>query len=183
MDAETFKVLDEIELSVNDGSGTRTFTNDFALISRDFSSFNYTIGEITGAGSFDSLRFFVGLRETANKVEPTSAPENHPLSIQSDSMWSVENAYVFNKLIMNPDTALVDLDTLEFNVTDVMGDLERGVEIVLPLKYDLAVGTDMLIKLKVDYFQWFQGINFEADSVNVVDEIVKNTAKAFSINE
>ena len=187
-ETESLMVLDQIELVVNGSTGTETFVDDFTLMSRDFSSFNYEIGEIRGSGVFDSLRFTVGLNQLANQVEPTSAPDGHPLSIQSDSMWSVENAYVFNKLIMTPDTStMVPADTFEFNITDVTGVLNYGVEVVLPFKYELEVGTDIQVPIIVDYFKWFQGIDFEVDStvdsIEVVEDIVKNTAEAFSINE
>jgi len=182
-DNDSLMVLDRIELMVNDGSsGYETFVDDFTLMSRDFTSFNYEIGEIRGLGSFDSLRFFVGLSDLANKVEPSSAPDGHPLSIQGDSMWSVEDAYVFNKLIMLPDTmTMPPTDTLTFNITDIAGD---RVEVVLPFKYELEVGTDIQVRIIVDYFKWFQGIDFEDIPTEVViNNIVDNTIKAFSINE
>jgi MbnP len=180
-DAESFKVLDQVELSVNDDNLTGAiFTDDFSLVSRDFTSFDYDIGEIRGSGTFDTLRFFVGLDELANKVEPTSAPDGHPLSIQADSMWNVENAYIFNKLIVIPDT-ISDPPTepLQFNITG-SGNLK---EIVLPFRVDLEVGTNLKVPIIVDYFKWFQGINFEVDSAMVVQKIVNNTSKAFFINE
>ncbi len=178
-DTERFIIRDRIDLPLNDGStGLTSFVDDFTLVSRDFSSFVYEIGEIRGSGSFDTLRFFVGLEETANKVEPTSAPQGHPLSIQADSMWSVENAYVFNKLIMIPDT-IPPLDTLEleFNITGVRK------EIVLPYKVNLELGNDITVPIKVDYLKWFEGIDFEVDSTMVVNGIIGNTKQAFSINE
>lgn len=178
-ETETFRITDRIELTVNDGSsGIVNFVDDFALLSRDFTSFNYEIGEIRGSGTFDTLRFTVGLVDQANKVEPTSAPSGHPLAIQSDSMWSVENRYVFNKLIMVPDT-IPPVDTLAFNVS---GDLNL-VKIVLPFKVNLAVGYDLTVPIEVDYSKWFEGIDFEADSTQVVSKIVEKTAQAFSINE
>ena len=178
-DAESIKVTDLIELDVNGASSNpTTFTDDFTLVSRDFASFSYEFGSIRGSGTFDSLRFSVGLDPLANKVEPASAPEDHPLSVQTDSMWSLENAYVFNKLIMIPDT-IPPRDTLTFNVNE---NLNR-VDIVLPYQVDLAVGTNLVVPLKIDYFQWFEGIDFEDDPKTVIVEIVNNTAKAFSINE
>ncbi len=174
---ESLRITDRIELTVNDGSSSVVeFVDDFALLSRDFSSFNYNIGEIRGTGSFDTLRFVVGLSEDANKVEPDLAPEGHPLSIQADSMWSMEDAYVFNKLIIIPDT-LPPQDTLEFNIS------ATKVEIALPFNYELEVGNDLTVPLIIDYSKWFEGINFEANPAEVKQNIVENTTKAFSVNE
>jgi hypothetical protein len=177
--AESFKIRDRIELDVNGSSSNpTTFVDDFTLASRDFTSFSYTIGEIRGSGSFDTLRFSIGLDNVANKINPNSAPDGHPLSIQADSMWSVENAYVFNKLFVTTET----IPMVKRLVFEVTGEANR-VDIVLPFKVDLAIGTNLTVPIKVDYFKWFEGINFVGDSTEVVDDIVRNTPNAFSINQ
>ncbi len=177
--AESLKIRDLIELDVN-GSSTNptTFVDDFTLVSRDFTSFSYPIGEIRGAGSFDTIRFSIGLDNIANKIEPNSAPDRHPLSIQADSMWSVENAYVFNKLYVTTE-AIPMVKRLEFEVTAD----NYKVEIALPFNVNLAIGTNLTVPIKVDYFKWFEGINFVGDSTEVVDDFVRNTSNAFSINQ
>ena len=176
-ETESFGVADRIDLELRDGSGTETFVDDFTLVSRDFSSFDYQIGEIRGARSFDTLRFVVGLNDQANKVDPDLAPDGHPLAIDSDTLWSVENKYVFNKLIVSPEYLLPNIKSLDFEVT------EDEVEIVLAYSLDIEVGNNIRVPIIVDYYNWLRSIDFEVDSTSIVDEIVNNTAKAFSINE
>ena len=104
------------------------------------------------------------------------------MAIQTDSMWSVENAYVFNKLVVMPDT-MPPRDTIvrTFNVSN------SEVEIVLPFPTEVEVGTDQTIPIIIDYAKWFEGINFdytsESDSINILNTIVEQTANAFSINQ
>lgn len=181
-DTETFRVFDQITLSANDGSGAEAFVDDFALLSRDITSFNYEIGEIRGSGSFDSLRFFVGLNESVNQIDPMSTPENHPLAIESDSLWSEEGKYIFNKLVLIP----MSDSTVKRRIYEVSGD--DKAEVVLPFKIDLEIGNNITVPLVIDYYKWLQNINFTAgssqvDSSLVVKKIVKNTPQAFSINE
>ncbi len=176
----SFTVANRIDLDVNNGSTEPvTFVDDFTLVSRDFFAFSYQIGEIRGLGTFDTLRFSVGLSEVANQVEPASAPSNHPLAIQPDSMWSVENNYVFNKLIVIPDTLAQPLDTLGYNI---VGDANR-IKIALPFKITVETGRNITLPLGIDYKKWLEGVDFESAPALVIEKIVQNTKQAFFIDD
>lgn len=179
----SFTVADRIDLDVNDGSTDPvTFVDDFTLMSRDFLSFSYEIGEIQSLGTFDTLRFTVGLSEVANQIEPTSAPAGHPLAIQPDSMWSVENNYVFNKLVVIPDTLVDPPDTPDTLAYDVVGDANR-VKIALPFAVNIETGRDLTIPLEIDYKKWLEGVDFESAPTLVIEKFIQNTQQAFSIDE
>ena len=177
-DAETLEVLERIDLTPFIGDVINR-KDDFALISRDNAAFTYTLGETRQQGTFDTLRFSVGVDEQVNLTDPTTLTEGHPLGIQSDSLWSPERAYIFNKIIMVPDT-MAPMDTIEYNIT---GD-PNLVEISIPYEKTVRLGVDVTIPLKIDYQKWFTGIDFVADSPELVmEKIVTNLANSFSINE
>ena len=176
---EILEVGDRIDLDLINSSQSVNLKDDFTLITRDVSSFTYEIGEIRGTGTFDTLKFFVGLDETANAVDPDLAPEDHALAIQPDSMWSINDAYFFNKLSVVPDTSRMD----SIRTFNVFGP-EKLIEIALPLEKRVDLGFDVTIRLTVDYKLWFRGIDFVADSESdIIEEIVSNTIDAFIVEE
>lgn len=174
------KIEVEETLDLNTSDGTKTFKDDFALINRQDVSFNYILGTIRGVGSFDSIRFFVGLNNGANAVLPDEAPDEHPLARQSSSMYDdAEASYISNQIKIIPDTSNI-ADTLSYSFLAT----ELLTEVVLPYDKMIDRGFDVTVPLKIDYQKWFTGIDFVTlTEAEIRIAIVSNIAKAFSINE
>ncbi len=178
MGGERLQLLDDaIQLATS--NGTQTFVDDFVLISRDIQTLRYELGRFSEFGTMDSLCFSLGLSETANLVLPDAAPEDHPLARQDDTMYTESVGYIFHKLGVIPDTTTIS-DTLRYELAGV----SQGVEICLPYNQLVSRGFDLEIPLNIDYATWLSGIDFVASTeVTVLDSIVTNATKAFSIDQ
>ncbi len=180
MASDSFETIETIDLDIIGGE-TATFKDDFTLVSRSISSFSYDIGEIRGLGTFDTLKFTVGLAGDAAFVDAETVEEGHPLALNTDTLWTSTEGYVFNRLTVVPDT--MNNDPLVSRQFDIRGN-ENLVEISLAYPIEVNRGIDLSIPLKIDYQIWFSGIDFvnNIDSY-IANKIVENTANAFSINE
>lgn len=177
-DTETKGVSDTIQVALQDGSMV-TLEDNFNLISRD-DGFSYDIGNISAQGTFNRISFYVGLTETPSQVVPSSLTNDaHPLAIQSDSFYTpATNSYIYNRISLITDTLFEDTV-----VYDILADQRVKVELDYDLVMDL--GFDAVIPIKIDYAEWFKGIDFAAeppvDPELIKAAIVSNTANAFSI--
>lgn len=176
---DSFEVIDTITLDII-GAGTEVFKDDYTLVSRSVNSFEYEVGEIRGKGTYSALRFKVGLAGNAAFANAEVLPEEHPLALSTDTLWTFPEGYVFHRVIIEPDTLLDPSVTRQI---DIKGP-SRLVEITLSLEKEIELGFDLEVPLKIDYKEWFSGIDFVGDDVDTITEkIVTNTANAFSINE
>lgn len=169
-------VIDTIDLSLQDGTSV-TVEDNFNLVSRDQNSFQYTIGTFKEVGTYTKVRFNVGLEPPASQTNPESLSD-HPLAIQSDSLFSFETEeYIFNRITYVRDTTL--MDTITIDVTDTV------VEVILDFIDPLTIerGFDVEIPVTIDYWEWLKGIIFVTNTDDIRDSIVSNTAKAFSITD
>ncbi len=174
------RFLDSFNISVleNGSRVDKRVANNLKLIRRTVTS--ATFGRFLEYGLIDTLRFSVGVPELLNTAFPDDFPNTYPLNTQAESMyWNPDSGYIFNHLTLNRDT-MSGSDTLYLSI----GLDPRRVDIALPYADTLNRATDLRITLEVDYLQWFQGINFESDlEEEIVEKIVNNTSKAFSIKE
>ena len=177
---DSLEVVETIELDLLDG-GTETFKDDYTLVSRSIPSFEYDVGEIRGSGTFTVLRFTVGLVGNAENSDAESiSNEDHPLALGTDSLWTASDGYIFNQIVVIPDTMV---DMMPQRIINIKGQGNLGfVSLSFPQEVDL--GFDIAIPIKIDYEKWFSGINFVIDSdEDIAENIVNNTANAFSIDE
>lgn len=175
---DTLEVVDTMTFDII-GAGTELFKDDFVLIERNLGS-QYTVGEIREAGTFTKISFDVGLRDNAEIINAETVAEDHPLYLTEDTLWTYPNGYVFNHIMMIPDTNTIDGDTL---ILDIKGQTRLQT---IELDYELSIdrGFSATIPLKIDYYQWFMGINFATmNSEDIMTEIVNQTPNAFSIAE
>ncbi|MEL6864529.1 MAG: MbnP family protein [Bacteroidota bacterium] len=179
-DGQYLGVSDTLVIDTDNGPDTTmlTISDNFALINRN--QFNYTFGNVSFNGTFDSLRFKVGLDAQVNGADPVSIPSGHPLEVSTDSMYfNVDSGYVFNQIWLQKDTT-ANTDTTYLSI----GLNERLVEVALPIDVSFSPGFDVDIAIDIDYLTWFTGINFVDDSDDdLVTKIVSNTAQAFSLAE
>lgn len=173
---DSLEVRETIVLDIINAD-TQSFKDDYTLVSRNFPSFNYDVGEIRGEGSFTNVKFDVGLRGNAAFSNAETIAEDHALGLGTDTLWTVDQGYVFNRIEVDPDTSIIDNNRL-FEVNQL-------VEVVLTFPIEVDRGFDVSIPIKVDYKTWFSGIDFvnNPDDNDILEKIVQNTANAFSINQ
>ena len=177
-ESDSIETADTIDLDII-GEDVLTFKDDFALVSRSISSFSYDIGEIRGTGEFNTLKFSVGLVGKAEFANAESVTDGHSLSLTSDTLWTFPEGYVFNRIIVIPDTSNIS----EVRQIDIKGS-EYLKEVNLAFPIDLNLGFDAKIPFKIDYKKWFSGIDFADGSMDdITTQIVDQTTNAFSINE
>jgi hypothetical protein len=175
---QDYRVSDSIRVSVvvGDTSSFKKIRNDIILVSSGKT--NYPVGTLRPNGEwFDSLSLYIGVAPPFDQVLPASVPNNHPLAPMADSMyWDQQRGYIFQRLLVIPDTMLRDTMLLEIGGADVLK------AITLPYGKIAKPGLNVDIRLKVDYQIWFKGINFATDTPEIIKEkIVSNIAESFSI--
>ncbi|MFT5386456.1 MAG: hypothetical protein ACI8X3_002406 [Saprospiraceae bacterium] len=177
-ETDSMEVVDTIELDII-GQGTDIFKDDYTLVSRSVSSFSYNVGQIRGTGEFNTLKFSVGIAGNAAFANAGTVTDGHPLSINTDTLWTDTAGYVFNRVTVIPDTSNISI----VRQIDINGG-ENLVEVSLAFSQEVILGIDVEIPLKIDYEKWFSGIDFVNDSTDVIiTNIVEQTTNAFSINE
>jgi hypothetical protein len=175
---QDYETSDSIRVSIvmSDTSTQAYIRNDIILLSSG--NTKYPIGTLRPNGEwFDSLSLHIGVAPPFDQVLPASVPSNHPLAPKSDSMyWDRERGYIFQRLLIIPDTMLQDTMLLEIGGADLLQ------AITLPYGQVAKPGFDVDIPLKVDYQIWFKGINFAVDTPEIIKEkIVSNIAESLSI--
>jgi hypothetical protein len=146
--------------------------NSFAMIGRN-NGFTYTIGTFDAVGkTFAKCRFNIGLSPDVNKTDATKMLTG-PLSIRPDSMYNrTTRSYIFNKIVVASGTNFKD--TLRVEMTTL-----TPIELTktLPTKE----GFDATINLKINYLQYFTGVNFNDLPVTNRQKIMDNAPKIFSL--
>lgn len=175
---EAFAVSDTLTLSTLDGSDTlsQLFTNDFQLVRR--TPLDYLVGTFRQDGEFEEVNFCLGLSGDAQKVLPTKAPANHPLSVQPDSLWSGNtDGFVFLQAVVVRDSMLsTKPDTLRFSKADLTQPVIKATgQFIHPTGYDFP------LVLELDYKKMFEGVNWSASTSAWKTQIVVNLQSAFRV--
>ncbi len=178
---QVFRVSDTLTLATFIGSDTSSllFTNDFQLVRR--TPVDYVVGAFRQDGLFEEVNFRLGLSAEAQKVVPTKAPANHPLSAQTDSLWRGQSAgFVFLEAVVVRDSmALTQADTIRFLQSD-LGQPRIGATglFVHPTGYDFH------LVLRVDYKKMFEGVNWTTHDIPAwKNTIIANLLATFSVSQ
>jgi len=179
-DGSMLTSTDEITLSIpeNGDTLTQTVTDDFALVNRSNLSAT-TIGTIRPEGDFTGIRFNIGISTPANHADPLAFPTTHPLySNNGDMHWSIDSGYVFNRIALFRDTMASDTipTVLEIGTDELLQTIE------LDYPFPLKQGFNVSVSLRIDYLQWFQGVDIRNDSEAVmIEKIVENVTNSFTV--
>ncbi|MBC7776038.1 MAG: hypothetical protein H7246_11435 [Phycisphaerae bacterium] len=178
---DLFRVSDTLTFVTLMGTDTSSqlFTNDFQLVRR--TPVDYVVGTFRQDGNFEEVNFRFGLSPEAQKVVPTKAPANHPLSAQTDSLWRGQSAgFVFLQAVVVRDSmAATQPDTIRFLQSD-LGQPRIGAMglFVHPTGYDFP------LTLKVDYKKMFEGVNWTTHDIQAwKNTIVANLPSTFSVSQ
>lgn len=163
---EVFRPFDTLQFKVFDAVGgdttKQTLSNDILLARRV--TLDYPVGEFKTSGKFDAIQCQFGLSEVTNRVVPSSASSNNPLSKQSDSLWlSRSEGYVWLQVVVQRDTSAgTPSDTLRFTKAD----FTTPLILTKMANFERELGFDFKIKCTADYFTLFKGVDFVAGTPN-----------------
>jgi len=171
---EEVGVQDTIKLVLTNGT-SEVLADNYVLVA--INTFSYEVGEIAGTGDFESIKFNIGLDETAHQVYADTMATTHPLSDENGMYVDEANGYLFQEteLTMVPDT-----------LTSLYGVVGANNLQAISLDFDSTIvvtkGFDIEIQLDVDYPGLFETIDFLNDDDNMIQQkIVSNMPDIFSI--
>ncbi len=182
---QSYSVQDSLQIQIYDGASTSTvvLTDNVILVKE--SQFNYTVGTFEPFDSFDTLQvdalaFTVGLANPWNDIVYETLPEDHLLSSSGeDSLYiSSTDGFVFNQMRIRKDLAP--------NSKGTSYSINEAFDVVLPFISPQRVYFDenLTINLRINYLDWFTGINFATDTdEEILNSIKQNTIHIFELKE
>lgn len=174
-DGSEVGVSDSIFLESPAGVQKRVPDN-FIVVDRDIFQASAS-GAVITEGTFNKVRFRLGIEESLLKTVPSSTPEKHALSIRTDStMYKAGTGYLSHVLIVNRDTLKTE-PALDLSMTE-----SSWIELPLSTPFTVIPGYDIKITLVINYRKWFEGINFKTDTKELIkSKVLANLPKAFTI--
>lgn len=177
-------VSDSVNLKTYAATGndtiSRTFTDDFVLVRR--TPVENSVGDFRPGGTFEKIRFRLGLSPEAERVIPQLAPSAHPLRIQSDSIWYGRDAgYVFLQAIVVRDSmAATRPDTLSFTKSELS---DFFIEQTSSFIHQSG-GYNFTLTLTVDYKKMFEGVDWTTGDISTwKSKIATNLPNVFSVSQ
>lgn len=163
---------------IRTGGSTETVKvlDNFALANRDvFSEFD--LGTFVADGSFDRIRFEVGIAPPANASFPQAFPADHPLA--NEAMYiNTDTGYIFNQLAWFNSADLADTTVTQLDIATEP--FLRTVE--LPLEVSIIEGFDVIVTLQVNYSAWFENVDLRNDdSATLMTKITSSLQNSFSV--
>lgn len=179
---ELLNVSDTINLSIWGAAGDTTkqvFVNDFELFRRTV--VNYSIGSFRPSGTFESVRFRLGLSDSAQQVIPTLVPEGHPLRLQNENLWlDRTSGYAALQLVLTRDTfSTTAPDTLFFSRPDFssLSFQQNG-----PFQHES--GFDFTLNLTADFREMFRNVDLSGGDKSVwKTQIIANLPQVFRVTQ
>ena len=142
--------------------------NDVTPVSR--SSLRLTIGKFLPSLSFDEFRFLCGLSQAEADSSPSQFEDNHPLS-KTSNLWEEANGYRMFAVSMIRDT--MTMDTVHLSIA-----ASPAIPFDLSIDETKSIGEDLNISLSINYNKWFDTLDLENDSVELLAEKIKEGIKS-----
>ena len=168
------ELLDEVEI-VN-----LTFDNTTAAEA----GYTLTISGVP-TGTYDGMRFGVGVPADVNAKKPADFPSGNPLS-NTAYYWTPWSSYIFMKTEGRLDTIGNGTTDLGFALHTGSDALYNILEANIPLTVQDGLETNM--DIVIDYKKVLQGVDIKAnpqnhspDDISTITAIVNNLAIAFSL--
>ncbi len=173
-------VTDTIDLPLydieNDIINTVTLEDNFTLVKRD--NFNYSIGEFRAPNTYTSLQFNIGIAGDANHAVADSIISTHPLSVNGTDSLQIDpvQGYIFNQIELYKDTiSATPLST--YSITELV-----PIELAFTSPLVIENGFNVTLNLRINYLDWFKGINFAVDSDDEIkSKLTENTYHVFEL--
>lgn len=171
-DSTDFKTYDALQ---ND-TITQNLTDDFTLIRR--TPIDNPVAAIREDGTFDQIRFRLGLNPEAQTIIPALAPVSHPLYLQKENLY--DDGYVFLQAVVvrdsDPATAP---DTLNFYQNDLPNfNLEGNGA------FTHELGLSFKVNLSADWAKLFEGVDWINGDISAwKSQIVVNLPSVFTVSQ
>ncbi len=160
-----------LSLTRTDGTTVQVEDNFFVISPEIYS---YNISEWKELGSFDSVRFYIGLNPLIENADPTSVTEqNHPLSSTSiPYLYAADSA---NYLSLNIGLSLYDSTFVkQIKMVDY-------VAITLPFSGAVLDGENTRLKLRLNYDILFDNVSVYNDTEAEIQlKLLQNISNAIS---
>lgn len=181
---EPVRVTDQLAIQAYNSDGSlsdHSLIDDYLLINPSFSR-SLSVGEIKASGTFEAIRFSLGLDELANATNPSSVEEDHPLGVQEEQMYiSKDQGYDFIKLGLLRDT--ISTDTIP-DIVGINGAANR-IDYFLSFgqPFDLNPGFNITLTLHIDYGIWLSSItDIKNDSAEkIAEKTVSGLSQAITL--
>lgn len=137
-------------------------------------SFDYSINEIRTFGTFDSIRFCIGLPIQIRNADSIDVASTH---ILSDSLFLKNEAgeKMWARLLIAKGDMFSDTLSIEFSLSD------PEVKVGLSQMNENVIGGDLNLKILADYALWFRNVDFTASQEQVKSTILSNLKDAFFV--
>ena len=138
---------------------------------------DYDFGDFVDFGSFDSVRFEIGMDELQKTVIPDSLPKGHALAVGDDSMWVSPKVFLQQKWVIVTDTTLANyqLDTFKVSAPNIPITLGYTVPFVV------QKGKDYKLELAITVPKWLDSIDWQGDRAQIIDKLGENSVFAISL--
>jgi hypothetical protein len=137
-----------------------------------------SLGSALTEGSFSGVSFYIGLTGLEPYAIPDSMPLGHPLALQppDSTNWAPSTGYLFNQIEFFRDTlSTTPKSVIKITAPDaVLVDISAG--------FELRRGRDITVNLRVNYLDWFAGVDFSRDDDSVIrQKILTNLYSSFQL--
>ena len=168
-------IMDSVRLRIFPDSLGEFFQRDIILARPTNGTYN--VGTMLVKGSFDQIKFKIGLGNEPNNVIPTRTPASHPLRPQPEGMWGeATKSFYFLKIKMKKDTAAATAQTI-YQWPKSLG--TREVVLDFSKSTSWKRGISPVVRLVVDYSKWFDGVDLNQSDAVIFDKILNNVEASF----
>lgn len=144
--------LDEVEIVDMSFDNLQDATDGYTL----------TVDHIP-AGSYDGIRFGIGLTPDVNAKHPSDFPSSHPLS-KNGYYWTLWDSYIFMKTEGHLDTLGNGTFDLGFALHTGSDELYRSLDGPIPLT--IEDGKETELNIYFDYRKLLEGLDIKAKPQN-----------------
>jgi methanobactin biosynthesis MbnP-like protein len=147
--------------------GSNTESLDSIVITPGPGNTSFNLGRVK-PGTFNSIRFKIGLDAVTNHSDPTQYKSNSPLSNNHPDFahWNVQDGYQFIKLVGKADTSVTKKGIVDGDMVYLVGadPLLRTVQ--LKKQFTIQNGVDHTLEIEVDFASLMNSLDFRLEAVS-----------------
>lgn len=161
-------------LELTDGTSTYFVKDDIVIVNRLVTS--SSLGIFSQPGTFDQLRYNLGLTQPMSEAMRDSIELGHPLNQEEPLLYEQDN-YLSVKVSYSYGPGLSIRDTVSI---PALGNMQENT---IDMYQSFPLGFDIALTLKVDYALWFDGINPLIDSkADIIQKLLFNSQNAIILD-
>lgn len=169
--------------------GSKVLVKDIEMIDFRKDKPNLSVGAKVEAGEYKEITFGIGVDSVSNVTDPSTYPNNHPLSLINGTYWDMGSQYRFLLIEGRLDTMQTDSFNVPFVVHTGTNELYRTKTLAHYVKF--TKGDNKVITIEIDVDKFLTGIDFEHKHVShtigggfdIAKNIADNFVNSLSIKE